>query len=175
MASGVGTAKILGKIHMVQMKLGSSYFPVSITVLENSSLDMLFGLDTLRRYRCSIDLAKNVLRMMDGSNGVEEVPFLGEGEIPQKKENIDEGQGFLGGGEPKEAAAGEKEESDMKVDDAAVTSSAAHSSPIPSREGDEASLKSLVDMGFPEPEARQALEACGGNAEEAANLLFASR
>ena len=83
---------------MVQMKLGSSYFPVSITVLENSSLDMLFGLDTLRRYRCCIDLSKNVLRMNDGFERIEEVAFLGDGEIPQKKEDIDGGQGLLGGG-----------------------------------------------------------------------------
>lgn len=79
MASGVGTAKILGKIHMVQMKLGSSYFPVSVTILDNSSMDVLFGLDTLKRYRCCIDLNKGCLVMQDGVAGPEEVPFLSEG------------------------------------------------------------------------------------------------
>ena len=43
---------------MVQMKLGNSYFPVSVTILENSTMDVLFGLDTLKRYRCAIDLNK---------------------------------------------------------------------------------------------------------------------
>ena len=172
MASGVGTAKILGKIHMVQMKLGSSYFPVSITVLENSSLDMLFGLDTLRRYRCCIDLSKNVLRMNDGFERIEEVAFLGDGEIPQKKEDIDGGQGLLGGGgAPKEGAGEKSEDSDMKVDETTSTSSAAPPAPPQN----ESSLSSLVAMGFSETEARQALASCGGNAEEAANLLFASR
>ncbi len=60
-ASGVGTAKILGKIHMVQMKLGRSFFPVSVTILENASMDVLFGLDTLKRYRCCIDLNRGML------------------------------------------------------------------------------------------------------------------
>jgi DNA damage-inducible protein 1 len=36
---------------------------VSITVLESDSIDFLFGLDMLKRYRCSIDLDKNVLRI----------------------------------------------------------------------------------------------------------------
>jgi DNA damage-inducible protein 1 len=204
MASGVGTAKILGRIHMVQMKLGNSYFPVSATILENSSMDMLFGLDTLKRYRCQIDLASNTLRMMDGQSGVEEVPFLSEGEIPQKKEE-GEGQGMLGGGLPpppalKAAAgagssssgsgSGEKEGGSSHSSSSSSSSgggsgsgggdvptnlpdveasSGATSSPNPV-----AALASLVEMGFPEAAARQALDACGGNAEEAAALLFAS-
>lgn len=81
-ARGVGTAKIVGRVHIAQMKFGNSYFPVSITVLENNDVDFLFGLDTLRRYRCCIDLDKNVLRI-HGVDGVEEIPFLGEGELPE--------------------------------------------------------------------------------------------
>ena len=173
MASGVGTAKILGRIHMVQMKLGNSYFPVSITILENSSLDMLFGLDTLRRYRCSIDLANNCLRMSDGSSGIEEVPFLGEGEIPQKKEDIESGQGFLGGGGTKEGGGNKEGETDaMNVDN---TSASSGTLPPPPQNNSEQGLKSLVEMGFSESEARQALNACGGNVQEAAALLFASK
>lgn len=86
-ARGVGTAKILGRIHIAQMKFGSTYYPVSITVLENNSVDVLFGLDTLRRYNCVIDLGRNVLRVNNGidSNGqpiFEELTFLGDAEIP---------------------------------------------------------------------------------------------
>jgi DNA damage-inducible protein 1 len=48
-ARGVGTAKILGKIHIAQMKFGNSFFPISITVLERNDIDFLFGL--VRRHR----------------------------------------------------------------------------------------------------------------------------
>lgn len=158
---------------MVQMKLGNSYFPVSITILENSSLDMLFGLDTLRRYRCSIDLANNCLRMSDGSSGIEEVPFLGEGEIPQKEEDIESGQGFLGGGGTKEGGGNKEGETDaMNVDNTGASSGTL---PPPPQNNSEQGLKSLVEMGFSESEARQALNACGGNVQEAAALLFASK
>jgi hypothetical protein len=43
-------------VHIAQMHFGKSIFPVSITILEKNDVDFLFGLDTLRRYRCVIDL-----------------------------------------------------------------------------------------------------------------------
>lgn len=82
-AQGVGTAKILGRVHIAHMKFGNSVFPISITILESNTVDFLFGLDNLRRYRCVIDLVKNVLRI-DGIDGPEEVSFLGESDIPDK-------------------------------------------------------------------------------------------
>lgn len=90
-ARGVGTAKILGRIHIAQMKFGASYFPISITVLENNDVDFLFGLDMLRRYRCNIDLAKNVLAI-EGANGREEIPFLSEGDLPENARGTFEGK-----------------------------------------------------------------------------------
>lgn len=80
-ARGVGTAKIVGRVHIAQMKFGNNYFPINITILENDDVDFLFGLDTLRRYRCCIDLSKNVLRI-EGVNGQQEIPFLPESDLP---------------------------------------------------------------------------------------------
>jgi Aspartyl protease len=48
----------------------------SFTILEKSDVDMLFGLDMLKRHQCVLDLKQGVLRM--GSGNVT-VPFLSEG------------------------------------------------------------------------------------------------
>ena len=77
-AQGVGTSKILGRIHAAQIQIGNVFFTTSITVLEDNKIDMLFGLDNLKRHRCCIDLANNKLTL---NNGEVEVPFLSEHEI----------------------------------------------------------------------------------------------
>ncbi|KAL3155331.1 hypothetical protein ABBQ38_010893 [Trebouxia sp. C0009 RCD-2024] len=79
-AKGVGTSKILGRVHQAPLKVGSQHVSASITILEDDSMPFLFGLDMLRRYQCSIDLHKNVLRF--GSINNAELPFLAEHELP---------------------------------------------------------------------------------------------
>ena len=80
-AKGVGTQKILGRIHQAPMKVGGTFLSTAITVLEKEQdIDFIFGLDMLRRHQCTIDLRKNVLAI--GSADVE-LPFLGESEIPR--------------------------------------------------------------------------------------------
>jgi DNA damage-inducible protein 1 len=79
-AVGVGRAKIIGKVHAVEMQFGNKFLPISITILEKNDIDFLFGLDMLKSYQCSIDLKRNVLRM-DVDSGVEEVAFLSENEL----------------------------------------------------------------------------------------------
>ncbi|CAI5504887.1 unnamed protein product [Closterium sp. Naga37s-1] len=55
-ARGVGTSKIVGRIHTVQLKIGTNFYMCSITVLEADNVDFLFGLDMLRRHQvhCSL-------------------------------------------------------------------------------------------------------------------------
>lgn len=78
-ARGVGSAKILGKIHIVQMELGNGeFYPVSITVLEGGDVEFLLGLDMLKRHRAVINLADNTLQF-EGSTAV---PFLSEKDLP---------------------------------------------------------------------------------------------
>jgi Aspartyl protease len=68
------------------MKVGNKFLSLSITVLESKDMEFLFGLDMLRRYRCSIDLFKNVLRFPDIDL---ELPFLSEHELPMHARNLE--------------------------------------------------------------------------------------
>ena len=75
-AKGVGVQRIIGRIHMVQIQIGTDHLTTSFSVLEDQPMDMLLGLDMLKRHQCSIDLKKNVLTI--GTTG-SETPFLTEG------------------------------------------------------------------------------------------------
>ena len=78
-ARGVGRGEIIGKIHQAQVKIETQFVPCSFTVLD-LDIDMLLGLDMLRRHQGCIDLEKNVLRFA----GVE-TRFLNESEIPKSE------------------------------------------------------------------------------------------
>jgi DNA damage-inducible protein 1 len=56
MAVGVGTSKILGRVHAANMEILGKTFVCSFTVLEDNKVDLLFGLDNLKRHQCCIDL-----------------------------------------------------------------------------------------------------------------------
>jgi DNA damage-inducible protein 1 len=50
MAVGVGSSKILGRIHIADLEIGGTVLPCSFTVLEDNKVDLLFGLDNLKRH-----------------------------------------------------------------------------------------------------------------------------
>lgn len=78
-AKGVGTQKIVGRVHVVQIQIGNDFLPSSFSVMEDQPMDLVLGLDMLKRHQCCIDLKKNVLRI--GTTGTE-TPFLAESELP---------------------------------------------------------------------------------------------
>lgn len=80
---GVGEAKTVGKIYGTMLQFGGIELQCSITVVD-TNIDFIIGCDQLRRHKCVVDLANNVLRI-----GSTEVPFLSEKDIP-KKERIGE-------------------------------------------------------------------------------------
>jgi len=50
-AMGVGTSRILGRIHSAKMQIGSTFFQLSLTILEDDKIEFLFGLDMLKRHQ----------------------------------------------------------------------------------------------------------------------------
>jgi len=154
-ARGVGTSKILGRIHIAQLKIGSSYFPISITVLENQDIDFLLGLDMLKRYQCCIDLHSNTLRF----GGHAEVPFLSEKDLPKR----------AFGSESSKQTKISSEESKM---DTTTSSSSSSSTNVPIHPDNADKLVKLMSLGFSDVECQNALIEAGGNEDIAASILF---
>ncbi|KAJ1667198.1 DNA damage-inducible protein 1 [Coemansia sp. RSA 1813] len=167
-ARGVGRAKILGRVHNAQMKIGLQTLLCSFTVMEGAHIGLLLGLDMLRRHQACIDLKKNALVIND-----ELVDFLPEHQIPKDSQDNDN---------PTDAPS-------------ALATTAQQPPPTPARPGgmttanaargdqqqqqqqqtstySEATIKTIMDLGVSRNEAIRHLDAAGGNPEVAASLIF---
>lgn len=75
-AVGVGRQVILGQIHMTPVKIAGLYLPFAFSVLAEQPMDVIIGLDQLKRHLMTIDLKRNYLVIGDT-----QVPFLPESEV----------------------------------------------------------------------------------------------
>ena len=64
---------------MAQIQIEKDYLTSSFSILEEQPMDMLLGLDMLKKHQCTIDLKRNVLVI--GTTGTE-TPFLAEADLP---------------------------------------------------------------------------------------------
>lgn len=189
-ARGVGTARILGRVHHAIIKIGGAEMPCAFTVMEGKDVDLLFGLDMLKRYKAKIDLEKNALCF----EGIE-VPFLHESEIPRSFEEAEMNEPTVAG--PNGTEIGAKTGA---VRPAGATASADHavaagpstsqpqSQPAPSNAAgkapatassssssrfSEADIDALIgSTGASRAQVIGALEAAGGNLDMAASILL---
>jgi DNA damage-inducible protein 1 len=156
-ARGVGVGKIIGRIHAANLEIGGKFFMCSFTILESSDIDMLFGLDMLRRHQCSIDLHLNALTLNAGEIVV---PFLSEAEINSKMHsNIKS----LQSPKPQQKPAPVQPPVSQP------------SPPVHLSRPNVQSVQQLISLGFTQREAEEALKLAQGNFEIAASLLFQSR
>jgi len=174
-AKGVGTANIIGRVHSAPIKIGRMFLPSSFTVMEGKAVELLLGLDMLKRHQACIDLTRDML-IIQG----EEVRFLGEADIPKEAEEALEEEPTLPG--PAGTTIGQKTGAVSAPSEAGPSTSAPQPTPgattAPSR-ADPATpefpaehIDQLMALGFPREAAINALQATGGNVEFAAGLLF---
>lgn len=171
-AKGVGTAKILGRVHSAQLKLADLHLACAFTIMEGRDVDLLFGLDMLKAHQAIIDLQKNCLRIQG-----REVQFLAEHELPDKARgeptlddqpaqppsNPPQSTPFPGSG----ARLGQSSNAPAAVRTPPTAPAARNTGGFP-----ESSITTLMDLGVSREEAIRTLEAAGGNVDYAASMLF---
>lgn len=167
---GVGSQMSGGRIHSVPLTVGESNIelPCTFTIID-SKVDLLFGLDMLRRHRGVIDLQQDKLILAGGSV---EAKFLPEHEIKNNPfAPKEDGQPLEG--ESKLETQTSSQNIFKKTDPVPASPQLAAGAPTAARNRpNEAHIKQLVDIGFSRAAAIQALEACNGNVDMAASMLF---
>lgn len=181
-ARGVGTQKILGRIHLVQLEINGIFIPTSFMILEEQPMEMLLGLDMLRRYQCTIDLHKNVLRI--GTTGTE-TTFLHENEIPKYKEAavtsedadiqraIQSSLQSSVSGASTSANYGSSSGSQGVVSSTSTSTSSSSTSSSSRPAHPEAVIAELMGLGFTRQEVIAELDAFNGDKNQAMAALFA--
>ena len=178
-ARGVGTAKIIGRVHSAQIKIGKMFLPCAFTVMEGKDVDLLLGLDMLKRHQVSIDLRKNKLCFED-----EEVPFLGEADSPRGAEITGSSEptikgpagtkvgGITGAVMPTSEPSGPSTTPQPRESVASSSATSQPTQPQSTSRYPQSDIDQLMSMGFSKEEAIGALDLAGGNLEMAAGILY---
>eukprot|EP00095_Tigriopus_kingsejongensis_P012579 maker-scaffold298_size217389-snap-gene-1.19 protein:Tk12579 transcript:maker-scaffold298_size217389-snap-gene-1.19-mRNA-1 annotation:"protein ddi1 homolog 2 isoform x1" len=182
-AKGVGTQKILGRVHLAQIQIENDYLSSSFSILEEQPMDMLLGLDMLKRHQCCIDLRRNLLVI--GSSGTE-TPFLAEADLPEcaklSSKMLDMDQALKESSQDHEKlqleealAQSQDEAKRIKVNDGAGPSSTLglSSGLLPADQFTESDVQKLMGYGFARDQCLSELRSSHGDVEQATAALLA--
>merc|ERR1719449_56236 len=195
-AKGVGTQKIIGRVHMAQIQIEKDYLTSSFSILEEQPMDMLLGLDMLKKHQCTIDLKKNVLVI--GTTGTE-TPFLSEAELlacARLSSQVNEEDAVRSSAKDAaaeedrqlaEAIARSASESSMDTSESQSSGKAATPAPAPAASSasvassdilstdkfKEADVANMMAMGFPRAGCITELRNNGGDVNLAVAAMFA--
>ncbi|KAJ9653810.1 DNA damage-inducible protein 1 [Neophaeococcomyces mojaviensis] len=193
-ARGVGTATILGRVHSADIQIGQYNLASSFTVMEGKGVDLLLGLDMLKRHQMCIDLKDNCLRIQD-----DKIPFLAENEIPKAWEEAMDHEPTVEGPGGTEIGATTGTVKPKDESSTAPSASASNTSgirihpqgsagniltsnrtaqqqavraPAQPTAVSEQSIAQITELGFSRQEAIAALQQANGNVELAISLLL---
>lgn len=185
-AKGVGVQRIIGRIHMVQIQIENDFLTSSFSVLEQQPMDMLLGLDMLKRHQCSIDLKNNMLVI--GTTGTT-THFLTESELPdcarltgspeEEKRALDESSRIAEELEIKAALEKSAKESHGAGPSTSSSSSAAPAVTdsklrvLPTDKFSESDVEQLMKNGFKRHNVIEELRHHNGDKTQALAALFA--
>ncbi|KAI8796003.1 protein DDI1 2 isoform X1 [Biomphalaria glabrata] len=168
-AKGVGTQKILGRVHLCQIQIGNVFLQSSFSILENQPMDMLLGLDMLKRHQCVIDLKKNQLEI--GTTGTI-TPFLGEADLPEHARLNQPGSSHNQDDDRDLAEALSKSAQESAGSSSSKTPSTRNQpSPSPHQFSEEV-VSQLMKNGFSRNAVLEELRRSNGNADQALATLF---
>lgn len=184
-AKGVGVQKIIGRIHMVQIQIEDVFLTSSFSVLEEQPMDMLLGLDMLKRHQCTIDLRENCLHI--GTTQTK-TRFLNENELPDcarltasnpedEQRVIEQTRKLQEELEMKEALERSKQESGGGASTSSQSSSSqspnAATTVLPTDKFSETDVQELIKLGFSREQVIVELRTFNGNKTQATAALFA--
>lgn len=181
-AKGVGVQRIIGRIHMVQIQIENDFLTSSFSVLEQQPMDMLLGLDMLKRHQCSIDLKNNMLVI--GTTGTT-TKFLTESELPdcarltgspeEEKRALEESSRIAEELEMKAALEKSAKESGGAGPSTSMTSPSNDNRTrvLPSDKFTEADVADLMKNGFQRLSVIEELRKFNGDKTQALAALFA--
>jgi len=185
-AKGVGTQKIIGRVHMAQIQIEKDYLTSSFSILEDQPMDMLLGLDMLKKHQCTLDLKKNVLII--GTTGTE-TPFLSEGDLPACARLSGRSEEDAVKASSKEAAAEEDRqlaeaiarsasESSMDTSESQASDKASNPAPATATSSagsgvNESDVANMMAMGFSRESCIQELRNNNGDVNLAISAIFA--